>query len=307
MIDLINSGVEYNDKLHTYYLNGKRLDGITDLIKIIKCPNIYKKIPKSTLDNAKETGTAVHKSCQVADELNIIENDEAAWYKNTQEKCGFYPVANEYNVTDGDHWASNIDCVWTDNDFNVILVDIKTTYELHMDYLSWQLSTYAYLFEKQNPHLKVADLYVILLFKQGKKNKYKQRKFKRVERKTDEEVEELLSHYDYKDKAPIFTDLPAAADASMPEMNEQIKALAEFERQAKEIEAKRDELVGRIKDEMESRGITKFDTEYISFTLVAGSESTQFDSAKFKKENPELAKKYVKIVRRSSSLRVTLK
>lgn len=307
MIDLINSGVEYNDELHTYYLNGKRLDGITKLIKKIKCPKMHDGIPQSILENAAVAGSAVHKSCQVADELNIIENDEAEWYKNTQEKYGYIPVANEYTVTDGEHWASNIDCVWADNDFNVILCDIKTTYELHMDYLSWQLSTYAYLFEKQNPHLKVSELYVILLFKQGKSNKYNERKFKRVERKTDEEVEELLSHYDYDDEAPIFTDLPAAAEASMPELNEQIQALAEFERQAKEIAAKRDELVGRIKDEMESRGITKFDTEYISFTLVAGSTSTQFDSARFKKENPELAEQYMKKVRRSSSLRVTLK
>lgn len=67
----------------------------------------------------------------------------------------------------------------------ISLADIKTTYRIDKESLSWQLSIYAYLFERQNPGLKVRNLYGVWL--RGDKSELIP-----VERRSDEEVMRLM-------------------------------------------------------------------------------------------------------------------
>ncbi len=67
----------------------------------------------------------------------------------------------------------------------ISLGDIKTTASLDREYLSWQLSIYAYLFELQNPLIKVDKLFGIWL--RGNKSELVE-----IERKPDAEVKRLL-------------------------------------------------------------------------------------------------------------------
>jgi predicted phage-related endonuclease len=83
--------------------------------------------------------------------------------------------------------------------------------------------------------------------------------------------------------------------------------LAEFERQAKAIEAKQKELKKRILEEMEAKGILSVETDELSITYVAPTSRESFDSKAFRKDNPDLYDEYVKISNVSASVRLKVK
>lgn len=301
MIELINSGVVFNEEDHSYTLNGKRLDGITGLIKAVKFPGKYKDIPQAILEQASLEGSKIHKSCEFADKLGVIENQEAQAYLNMQRSVLCHSVANEYTVTDGEHWASNIDCIWASDDEHIYLVDIKTTYELDKEYLSWQLSVYAYMFELQNPHMKVSGLLGVHLFKEGKSNKYGHRGLYEIERKSDEDVKELLSHTDYRDMAPMP---PVEIDNGVSLPGEMLQKVIDFERELKRIKEQEETLKEGIKKLMEEAGVKSFKANGITISLVPATTREQFDSTKFKKDHADMYDKYKKTSNVSSSIKI---
>ena len=80
--------------------------------------------------------------------------------------------------------------------------------------------------------------------------------------------------------------------------------LAEFERMAKEIKAKEDELKQRILAEMETNGILKIETDELIINYIAPSNRETFDSKAFRKDNPDLYDEYIKISPVSASARM---
>ena len=85
------------------------------------------------------------------------------------------------------------------------------------------------------------------------------------------------------------------------------RTLAEFERMAKEIKAKQDELKQRILAEMEERGILKIETDELTINYIAETSRETFDSKSFRKDNPDLYDEYVKIGTVAASVRMKLK
>ena len=84
-------------------------------------------------------------------------------------------------------------------------------------------------------------------------------------------------------------------------------ALAQFEKQAKEIKAKQDELKQKILEEMESKGIVKVETDDLTITYIAPTNRETFDSKKFRKDNPDLYDEYVSISPVKASIRMKVK
>ena len=63
-----------------------------------------------------------------------------------------------------ENYASCIDKVYRYDDNTFFLGDIKTTYKLNKEYVQWQLSIYAHLFEKEtNKGAKVSSIFAIWL------------------------------------------------------------------------------------------------------------------------------------------------
>jgi len=175
-------GVSFNQEDHTYTLNGKILQGITGMIGRQLFPDKYTNIPKYILDKACANGSLVHETCELIDSLGVTSLiPECINYMKLKKEYDLNVLENEYLVTDREYFASAIDIVLADYS----LADIKTTSKLDMEYLSWQLSIYAYLFEMQNPTLKVPHLYAIWIRKT-------ERKFIEVKRIPIEVVKELL-------------------------------------------------------------------------------------------------------------------
>ena len=80
--------------------------------------------------------------------------------------------------------------------------------------------------------------------------------------------------------------------------------LAEFERMAKEVKAKQDELKQRILEEMESKGIISIKSPELTISYVAPSTRETFDSKAFRKDHPDLYDEYVNISLVKASVRM---
>ena len=113
MIELVKSNVVFNEENHTYFLGDKQLSGITGMIKRQLFPDKYKEVPQHILERAAERGTRVHHECQFVDTTGFEpESQEAMNYLLLRTGAGYKTLANEYTVSDGENFASNIDCVW---------------------------------------------------------------------------------------------------------------------------------------------------------------------------------------------------
>ena len=126
----------------------------------------------------------------------------AAYFKSLKEKYGLVFEESEYLVSDNENYASCIDKVYRVSDDTFCLGDIKTTYKLNKEYVQWQLSIYAHLFEKQNKGAKVSSIFAIWL--RGTTHQLVE-----LERVPDEKVEKLLycdSHgLQYIENLPVVT------------------------------------------------------------------------------------------------------
>lgn len=182
-ISLPQSPVVFEENPHGYWLEGKRLSGITGLIHAILELGVYPDagdfVKQVAIPRAGAYGTAVHKSIELYDEIGIKQTSHPAIEYKTADygvqifgpfdvsqeletyikhREGYEPIANEYTISDLKQYASNIDNVWRKKETQGIwLIDTKTN---NLDYypggiaglqkyLSWQLSIYAYLFEQQ--------------------------------------------------------------------------------------------------------------------------------------------------------------
>lgn len=158
-MDLIkNERVVFEPVAHSYTNEeGKKLSGVTSLMKKYLFPNLYSAVDPVILEKARERGTAIHANIQLLID-GVLEAGTEPTIKCFEDACkDIHFVASEYLVSDNDSIASSIDLV----DDNNNLYDIKTTSVINLDYVRWQLSIYKFLFVAQNPNAKVGGLYVI--------------------------------------------------------------------------------------------------------------------------------------------------
>lgn len=201
MIILPQSGVSLDRERHTYSYHGIELSGITGLIRERLFGDEYKNVPASVLAAAAREGSAFHEAIEAFDRDGATPTFEAMGehpllrgvfeYEALKNKEGFATIANEYIVTDYRYWASPIDVVFT-SEGGIVLADVKTTYMLNPEYVSWQLSVYAYLFERQTEY-KVSRLCALHFRK--KSGRFVNCAVVDIDRKSDEEVSELLYGY----------------------------------------------------------------------------------------------------------------
>ena len=154
---LYQSPTTFVEKTHQYFnADGKELSGITAALKRVIFPDKYKDVDPAILQMAASYGTSVHTDIQSwENDPNMpFFTEEGEVYKNIRPE-GLTFIADEYLVSNETTHASKIDLVFTEDNKSVILADIKCNANLDKEYLRWQLSTYAYLFEKQNPKVRV--------------------------------------------------------------------------------------------------------------------------------------------------------
>jgi len=263
-----NSGVMFDEATHAYTMHGKRLSGVTSLLHEVLHLGIYpdadEYVKQVSIPTAGRYGTCVHKAIEAWEESGL----EACNYQQdtmttrdygsvtlppldvTRElrnyiaaKSGRSTLVWEYIVTDGRQFASAIDLVWDDAD-GVSLVDIKTN---NLDafpsgrsgfneYVRWQLSIYAYMFEKQEG-IKVKNIYCFWTHNYKSKGEVPS-ELVMLERVPDELVARLLNDtdvidtpagfvYEYKGE-PLVASVPAAVTSDLQVPHDIVDTIAEF-------------------------------------------------------------------------------
>lgn len=168
-LELKDSGIIFNEEEHTYYNpnTDTYLSGITDMLSRQLFPKEYENVPQYILDAAAAYGSSVHKTLEKFD-TDWLYDESSQELSDYIQMCSDYNLTHEkseYTVTDGSHWASNIDKVYRDSDNSFSIADIKTYYgKMSPEKLcktQWQLSIYSYLWNLQNPDAKINHLYVI--------------------------------------------------------------------------------------------------------------------------------------------------
>ena len=288
------SRVTFDASNHTYWLDGKELKGITGVLSRRIFKDKYKDVDSEVLHRAATRGTNIHNECEMWDSLGILP--ETLEGKNYIKLCEYYKMKvlqSEFLVSDNENYASAIDKVFEIEDGIICIADIKTTYSLDKEYVSWQLSIYKYFFELQT-ELKVSILYAIWL-------RGDVAELVEVEDKGTENVIRLLK-CDLNDNeffSPTFS--------NEIELIRVENELVELEKLIKYYEGVKKELSEGFVKQMEQNGIKKFENERLSITYVAPSFVDRFDTAKFKELQPMLYKEFLTLSPRKASVRIKLK
>lgn len=285
MITLKNTGVEFIDSTHKYFLNGKELQGITHIIKSMLFPDMYKDVPTYVLNNAAAKGSAVHEQIELVDSLGVEASlPEVKAYVKMKKDLGYETVANEYIVTDFDSFASGIDLVVHQKDSadnEVELWDIKHTYNVHKPYVEWQLSIYKAWFEAINPDLKVTAIKCLWLRDDRTRGLIHQ--LIPLNPHTKDEVNMLFKCA--KEGKPYGGEKKPGYVTDVEEYEEKIIFL---ENSIKTMTDELNDIKTKLMDSLTKANQKSVDTGRILVTCKDGSKRSSFDTKAFKEADGEL-------------------
>lgn len=287
----------FHEAEHTYTMGAIELSGVTTMLKIMLFQDKYKDVPEEILQRAAAYGSTVHKQIEMAINEGVIT--DSAELNNARRlllDAGITPIRGEYLVSDEKAVASSIDIVGV-NANGVVLIDTKTTSGgLDKDYLSWQLSVYAYLFELQNPHLKVSELYGLWL-------RHSEYGFEQIKRRPDADINQLI--YDYIAGIPTTLSVSDEVPVQIIDVAGMIRAKLELQKQ---YEAEVNEMKAQLLELMKTNGVKKFEIEgQLSVAYVEPTERVSLDTKKIQANHPELYEMYLKKSAVKESLKITLK
>ena len=80
-----------------------------------------------------------------------------------------------------------------------------------------------------------------------------------------------------------------------------------LEKKAKEIKKQQDIMKNEILEAMQEYGVLKLDNEFLKIAFIPEHDKENFDSKKFKEENPDVYDMYAKISKVKPSIRITVK
>lgn len=300
---LKESPVVFDQERHTYRLEDILLEGVTTLLRNQLFQNKYDGVPDFVLERAKDKGTLVHEQCELVDALGIEPVVlEAKNYKILKEEHGLKPIANEYLISDEVAFASSVDVIFdgeSENDDEVYLADIKTTAKLDVDWLSWQLSIYAYMFEMQNPHLRVKKLYAIWL-----RNEVKE--LKEVQRIDNDTIQKL---FDCEMKGEPFTSseipLPENGQIIPVEVFERAQTIISLDGKIKQLTEEKKRISEELYQYMEETGESKCEHELFIVSRVMPTTKKSLDAKGLEKCEPAIYKQFLKETAVKGSIRVT--
>lgn len=306
--DLAQSNIDFIEQTHEYLFIPKdsvepiRYHGITGIINPVLFADKYSEVDPDVLAKAAERGTAIHRLCQATDGYGDADAQDLALYAterdnylSIKESNGIKMIANEYLISYDDLLiASQIDCV----DEKLNLYDIKTTSLLDVDYVSWQLSFYAWLFEVQNPNLKAGKLYAIWL--RGDKSKLVE-----VHRHTPEECQEVVKAW----QAGVTLSSHSTAPIEDQDVSSLIKAqrsIQEHKSIIRLIEASIQDVEARLLERMTTDCTKQVSTsDGIIITRVAPIESKRINTKKLESMHSDIYAECIETSTRAGYLKYT--
>lgn len=278
--------------------------GATTLLRKHGLMPDYSGIPDKVLEEAARKGTALHEAIESYDNgESVMLTPFLQEYRQICQENGLKFLVNELLISDEETVASMIDGVYEGSTTDsVILVDYKSTNKVHWRSLSWQLSLYKVLFERQFPGVKVEALKVLHLDKKEEKvlGLYP------VEEIPESEVDALLQA---EREGRIYIDEHEEPSAELVLTDQELAAyvvqqeeITRLKEQIKKIEDTLKGLDNRVKDYMLEHGLDKLEGGGGVFTLKKAYTRTGIDTERLKKMQPGIYEQYKKETTVSASI-----
>lgn len=314
MSNFKQSPVIFDEAAHTYTLDGVRLSGVTAIVKWM-FPDTYKDIPQSVLEKAAEHGSLIHKKCEQYDNCGFGDDlPEVRDYVRLKRENGLTTIENEYLVDDGKDIASSIDVVFDKDESGMYsLADIKTTSKIHKDNVTLQLSIYAYLFEKCNKGKKVGRLFVIWL----PKEQYGKAELMELKRIGSADCKKIVKAYVAKEDATPYrekyfggveasTEIESIEEALPATLKDAEDEIIKIETKLKQIEERKKELKEGLYELMVQHNVKKWQSEKLQIIRKLESTRESVDTAKVKKQYPEVYADCLKVSKVKGSITINV-
>lgn len=298
MSNLQFSKVVFDEVKHQYWLGDQQLNGVTKIVKDYICKGKYEGISQETLEAAAERGKSIHKEIELMlTGFPILDKaPEIDGFIRLQLENNINFIESEYLVSDEKNFASCIDII--DSHYN--LYDIKTTYELDTEYLSWQLSIYAYLFELQNG-FSAGKLYGIWL----RDKKAKLVEVQKIDKATIESLLQAAAANEAWEKPENTLALTEDQQQQLATLAQIEDAIIELDRQKDELTEKKKQLCDFFKELMDANAVNKLETGKLRITRVADGEKTMVDTDLLKADG--IYELYTKKVASKGYVKITVK
>ena len=306
-VNLINNGVTFKEDEHEYWLGDKQLFGITSAIQRQVAGHEYDGCPEYLIRRSGDYGKSVHKSIEML--INDFEHDGTVETEDFRELTMDMSIeACEYNVSDLEHWASNIDIVVRVSDNELFdLYDIKTysnskLTKTQLLKAKFQLSIYAMLFEGQNKGAKVRNLGIIHLCcktkRDGSENHISE--ILPIDRIPNDVCQNLLDCELQGTQFQNPYDIPKDVASKVNRIIKLIQTKKEAEEELNAI--KKDVL-----ETMLFLDVKSWKGENITFSRIEETQRSSFDLVAFKKAYPDLPyDSYVKTSKVAGSLKIAV-
>lgn len=181
--------IKFNESTHTYTLNGKVLPSVSTILGATIFKDKYKDVDPYILQRAAQFGTGVHKAIEINDYFGLDDLQYTVFkrYKRLCKKHDIKPIAHE-QIVYTDKYAGTLDMIALIDNVNC-LVDVKTTYHLDREYLSWQLSYYQKAYMETHNAKPFDKMYAIWLPRR------KGAELVEIQPKSNKELDDLLNEY----------------------------------------------------------------------------------------------------------------
>ena len=284
--------LEFNEEKHEYTLDGKKLISVTQLMQKHGLAPSYAGVSTEVLNAKAERGSLIHKEIEDFNKSGAIGfTDEMAQFKEYVEHYKLDVKQSECRVYN-DIVAGTIDLILEDTEGTPIIADIKTTYQLHIEAVSWQLSIYLFLWGCLHKSEHYWNDWIGQAFHFNKEGKLV---VVDIPLKPYEDIEELM---ECERKGEIFN---SKKDIDTSVVNKLVAAL----KKQKEINDEIDDLKNQLFESVKK--CNGYSNDEITISYIKASTGKSFDSKKFEKEEPDLYNKYLKDSQKKESMRVELK
>lgn len=303
-ITLPETNIIFEPDTHTYTnQQGNKLCGVTTMLRKYLFADKYKGVPADVLKHAAQHGTRVHEQTQLAicgfKTKDTLPETKAIIKTLKQNKLT--PIEAEYLITDNQTCASSIDIVLSDKNQNITLADIKTTETLDTEYVAWQLSIYAYLFEQQTNH-PVTEIIAI----HARNNTATIHTIKRI---PDTHIAALIEAQ--RTHATTFTNPLKQLDTETTLLTQQAQIIeqkiATIKQTLDNLTMLQTNIKEKLYNEMQMRSIKKWDTDTLSITLKEPSVRTTIDADKLRTLHPRIYKQTTKQTQTKGTVLIKLK
>ena len=303
--------LEFNEEKHEYTLDGKKLISVTQLMQKHGLAPNYEGIDPEVLKRKAERGTLIHKEIE-----NFIKKgdlsgvtDEAYTFMEFIKKTHLKPVESELMVHN-DIVAGTIDLILEEGENNFIISDIKTTYSLHVESVSWQLSIYLWLwldYDLREPDKNWDNVRAKALHFDNEGTL----KDVDIPLQPVEEIKRLLEceRTGQKFEVQVFDNY------QLDNIEKMANFVSTIEQQYNEAKAKYEEMLDKIREQMESRGLKEFTRVNVKIECKGGkpastrtTTTTTFDEEGFKAKDEkayELYKSFVRVEKKVSPVKAS--